>query len=417
MKFSCFGQKFTAEAGIVRLMEDLGDALNTDQTVYMLGGGNPAKIPAVQTRFRQSMAHIMANDDQLERLIGDYAPPHGHTHFATALANLLNQQFGWSIGPQNIALTNGSQTAFFYLLNMFAGVYPDGSCKKILLPLTPEYIGYADVGVVDEIFEAKKPEFEFLDNHIFKYHVDFNNVTVSENIGAICISRPTNPTGNVITDEELNKLSQLALEHDVPFIIDNAYGTPFPNIIFTKVEPIWNDHIVLCMSLSKLGIPGTRTGIIVANEQIVKAISDMNAIVSLAPGIFGTALTLDLVQSGEIIHLGKKVIQPYYRQKADDAVAWLHTALAGIDYYIHKPEGAFFLWLWFKGIPIDSQTLYERLKQRGVIVVPGHHFFPGLTESWPHKFECLRMSYAQDASIVQQGIQIIGDEVKKAYSA
>ena len=34
-----------------------------------------------------------------------------------------------------------------------------------------------------------------------------------------------------------------------------------------------------------------------------------------------------------------------------------------------------FMWLWFKGMPISSQELYERLKQEGVIVVSGHNFF------------------------------------------
>ena len=44
----------------------------------------------------------------------------------------------------------------------------------------------------------------------------------------ICVSRPTNPTGNVITDEELMKLDLLAQQRDIPLVIDNAYGVPFP---------------------------------------------------------------------------------------------------------------------------------------------------------------------------------------------
>ena len=47
MKFSKFGQKFTQPTGISQLMDDLGDALKSDQPINMLGGGNPAKIDAV----------------------------------------------------------------------------------------------------------------------------------------------------------------------------------------------------------------------------------------------------------------------------------------------------------------------------------------------------------------------------------
>jgi valine--pyruvate aminotransferase len=169
------------------------------------------------------------------------------------------------------------------------------------------------------------------------------------------------------------------------------------------------------MSLSKLGLPGSRTGIVIANEEVIKAISGINAISSLAPGGFGATLVLDLISSGEIIRLSQEVIKPYYRQKAKLAVAQLQAELADVDFYIHKPEGAMFLWLWFKGLPITSQELYERLKRRGVLVVPGHYFFPGLQEEWRHRHECIRVTYSQDQAMVRAGLRIIAEEVRKAY--
>jgi valine--pyruvate aminotransferase len=49
--------------------------------------------------------------------------------------------------------------------------------------------------------------------------------------------------------------------------------------------------------------------------------------------------------------------------------------------------------------------------------VPGHHFFPGLGDTdWPHRHECIRVSYAQPEAHVQRGMQIIAQEVKRAYS-
>ena len=90
--------------------------------------------------------------------------------------------------------------------------------------------------------------------------------------------------------------------------------------------------------------------------------------------------------------------------------------MAGLDCFIHKPEGAFFLWLWFRGLPITSQQLYRRLKARGVIVVPGEYFFPGLAEEWPHKYECLRMNYTSPEADVREGIRIIAEEARRAYA-
>ena len=85
---------------------------------------------------------------------------------------------------------------------------------------------------------------------------------------------------------------------------------------------------------------------------------------------------------------------------------------------IHKPEGAFFLWLWMPGLPITNAALYERLKKRDVIVVSGHYFFPGLEgDDWPHKRECIRISYADDWERTERGLDIIAEEVRRAYDA
>jgi valine--pyruvate aminotransferase len=417
VRVSKFGQKFIGGCGILQLMDDLGSALASGEKMIMLGGGNPSHIPQVQAHFRERMSQILDNDSEFERMVGNYGPPQGEKEFIEALAGLLRKEYGWQVQPKNIALTNGSQTAFFCLFNLFAGLCEDGSHKKILLPLAPEYIGYLDLGLTDDFFMANKPEFEYLDNHLFKYHVDFDAVNVTDDIGAICVSRPTNPTGNVLTDAEIEKLCSLAQDHDIPLIIDNAYGTPFPNIIFTEARPVWNEHIVLCMSLSKLGLPGVRTGIIIADERIVAAIAGMNAVISLTPGSLGPILTLDLVKTGKIIQVSRELIKPHYQRKAEWAVAQLQAEMKGLDVYIHKPEGAFFLWLWFKGLPVTSQELYQRLKQRKVIVVPGEYFFPGIQEIWPHKYECLRMSYAQDETTVKEGIAIIAEEVKRVYDS
>jgi valine--pyruvate aminotransferase len=300
---------------------------------------------------------------------------------------------------------------------MFGGEMPDGGFKRILLPLTPEYIGYADAGIPEDLFVSARPTIEYLDEVLYKYHVDFERLQVGEDIGAICVSRPTNPTGNVLTDEEIRHLAALTRERDIPFIIDGAYGTPFPNIIFTEAKPVWDEHIVLLLSLSKLGLPGARTGIVIANETITSAIASMNAIASLAPGNIGAGIALDLARSGEIISLGQEVIRPFYLRKARQALDWFAESMGDVPYRVHKPEGAFFLWVWFPGLPIGSAELYQRLKDRGVIIVPGHYFFPGLQDDWDHRHECIRVSYAQDDATVQAGITIIAEEARRAFAA
>jgi valine--pyruvate aminotransferase len=396
-------------------MDDLGKGL-AGQNVLMLGGGNPAHIPEVQRRFRERMQAILEENGAFERLIGNYDTPQGNGAFLEALAGLLGKEFGWKIGPENIALTLGSQTGFFLLFNMFAGEFAGGKTKKILLPLTPEYIGYADVGLTDEFFVSRRPEIELIADHLFKYHVDFDALDVTDDVGAICVSRPTNPTGNVVTDAEIEKLGAIAKARGIPLMVDNAYGAPFPDIIFTDATLTWDDHIILCMSLSKLGLPGARTGIVIAKAETIKALSDMVGVMSLAPSGIGAGLACEMIRTGEILALSRDVIRPHYEEKAKRAVSLLTRLLGDLDFRIHLPEGAFFLWLWLPNLPITSQELYERLKVRGVVVVPGQHFFPGLEDEWAHRNECLRIGVSQGEETVTQGLDIIADEVKRVFA-
>ncbi len=416
MKFSKFGHKLSGRSGIKQLMDDLGLALAGNKDMLMLGGGNPALIPKINQRFQEIMLDMIQTQQNLDRTLGLYDEPQGNRQFISALAELLREEFHWSVQPANIALTNGSQAAFFMLFNLFAGAFDETSRRRILLPLIPEYIGYADVGVEDDLFIARKPKIEFLDDHLFKYHIDFDNLNVSADVGAICVSRPTNPTGNVLTDGEIDKLMRLSREHHIPLIIDNAYGTPFPNIIFTDAKPIWDENTIICMSLSKFGLPATRTGILIAPEEIISALAGMSAVLNLAPGSIGSALALPLVKSREMISLSKEVIRPYYQKKNTAVRQLILEELAGLDYYIHNPEGAFFLWLWLRDLPITSLQLYERLKQKGVLVVPGNYFFFGLHDTWKHADECIRISYAQEDKVVSAGIKIIADELRKLYN-
>lgn len=436
MNFSKFGQKFTQPTGISQLMDDLGDALKSDQPVNMLGGGNPARIEAVNELFLETY-QALGNDGSFREDINstatssmaNYSNPQGDAGFIDALVGFFNRHYDWNLTSENIALTNGSQNAFFYLFNLFGGAFSDEQNesvdKSILLPLTPEYIGYSDVHVEGQHFTAVLPHIDEVTHDgeagFFKYRVDFdaleNLPALKEGrIGAICCSRPTNPTGNVLTDEEMAHLAEIAKRYDVPLIIDNAYGMPFPNIIYSDVTLNWDDNTILCFSLSKIGLPGVRTGIIVAAPEVITAVSAMNAVVNLSPTRFGASIATPLVENNAIKDLSDNEIKPFYQQQAKKAIALLKQELGDYPLMIHKPEGAIFFWLWFKDLPITTLELYDILKEKGTLIVPSQYFFPGVDVSdYQHAHECIRMSIAADEDTLAKGIAVIGEVVRKLY--
>jgi valine--pyruvate aminotransferase len=189
-----------------------------------------------------------------------------------------------------------------------------------------------------------------------------------------------------------------------------------PDIIFRDVTPIWNENIVFSMSLSKIGLPSLRTGIVVASRETVQALTAMNAVLSLANGTVGQALVEDLLVSGELLEMSRTVIQPYYRAKSEAARDAVHRHFGDrFPYSLHVSEGSLFLWIWFKELPGTTRELYERLKSRDVIVVPGEYFFFGSDEPWEHRDRCIRLNYAMDREDVETGIRIIAEETEQMW--
>lgn len=416
-EFSKFGRHLGCGSGIGELMDDLGHALASGGPgLKMLGGGQPARIPGMNAVWRRRLEELLEEPGGIDRSLTSYDPPQGNPRFLEAIAGLFRSTFGWEIGPANIAVTSGGQTAFFLLFNLLAGRMQDGTRKRILLPLVPEYIGYSDQGIDGGLFHSIPPLIEKTGPHEFKYRVDFDRLEIPPDIAAICASRPTNPSGNVLTDEEVLRLSDLAERHGIPLIIDNAYGAPFPGIIFGEATPFWRPHCVLTYSLSKIGLPGTRTGIVIGPPEIIRALGSMNAIVGLSNPNIGQQVILPLIESGEVLKLSSEVVRPFYQEKRDLALRAAADAFGkDVEWAAHRSEGAIFLWFWFPGMRISSKELYRRLKQRGVLVIPGEYFFYGLdSREWKHRDECIRVSYAMDEAVVRDGLRVIAEEVRGA---
>ena len=421
IQLSKFGNRICERTGILKLMDDLGSAMSGENGLLMLGGGNPAAIPKVQSVWRERMDEILADGTCFDNVLANYDLPKGRPAFIHALVDFLNRHYDWKITERNIAITNGSQNAFFCLFNMIAGEFEDDSRKHILLPLCPEYIGYADQGLDAAFFRTTEPSIEKLANHRFKYHIDFDRLTIDADTAAICVSRPTNPSANVLTNQEITRLSDLAKANDCFLMIDNAYGAPFPGIVFDEdFIPFYDDHVIVSLSLSKLGLPGTRTGIVIANESVIDAVSAANAVVSLANGNLGQEIVTPLLVDDRILDLSRNVIRPFYERKSRRAMTLLDGFLDdALPYYIHVSEGAMFLWLWCENLPIPSSELYERLKTRGVIVVPGHYFFFGSTgtddRESKHRNECIRINHSRPDANVSDGLKIIAEEISRVY--
>jgi valine--pyruvate aminotransferase len=287
-----FGNQMSNLTGVRAIMKDIIETLRAGQgqEFINLSAGNPVILPEVEQLWRDCTAQLLASSEYGE-VVCRYGSSQGYAPLIEAIANDFNQRYGLNLSDRNILITPGSQSIYFYAANAFGGYTQSGELKQVVLPLSPEYTGYGGVSLTPESVVAYKPTLEIDESaHRFKYRPDFSQLTINENTGCVIFSRPCNPTGNVLTDEEVEKIAGLAAPFDVPVLIDSAYAPPFPALNFTEMTPKFGDNILHCLSLSKAGLPGERVGVVIGEPQLVEVLESFQTNMCIHSPRYGQAI-------------------------------------------------------------------------------------------------------------------------------
>ena len=405
--------------GVRAIMKDIIETLEAaeGQEYINLSAGNPLILPEVEQLWRDCTAELLANSSEFGEVVCRYGSSQGYGPLISAIATDFNRRYNLNLSERNILITPGSQTLYFYAANAFGGYNPSGDLKQIVLPLSPDYTGYGGVSLAPEALVAYKPTLDIdAAAHKFKYRPDFSQLTIAENTGCVIFSRPCNPTGNVLTDEEVQKIASLAAPFNVPVLIDSAYGPPFPALNFTEMTPVFGENILHCMSLSKAGLPGERIGVAIGDVKWIQVLESFQTNLCIHPSRYGQAIAARAINSGALAEISLQVIRPFYQNKFDVVENTLDRAMPkDLPWFLHRGEGAIFAWLWLKDLPVTDKEFYQQLKQAGVIVVPGSSFFPGLQENWPHKQQCLRISLTASDEEIAIGMQRLAKVAEQVY--
>lgn len=405
--------------GVRAIMKDIIETLEAaeGQEYINLSAGNPLILPEVEQLWRDCTAELLANSSEFGEVVCRYGSSQGYGPLISAIATDFNRRYNLNLSERNILITPGSQTLYFYAANAFGGYNPSGNLKQIVLPLSPDYTGYGGVSLAPEALVAYKPTLDIdAAAHKFKYRPDFSQLTIAENTGCVIFSRPCNPTGNVLTDEEVQKIASLAAPFNVPVLIDSAYGPPFPALNFTEMTPVFGENILHCMSLSKAGLPGERIGVAIGDAKWIQVLESFQTNLCIHPSRYGQAIAARAINSGALAEISLQVIRPFYQKKFDVVENTLDRAMPkDLPWFLHRGEGAIFAWLWLKDLPVTDKEFYQQLKQVGVIVVPGSSFFPGLQENWPHKQQCLRISLTASDEEIAIGMQRLAKVAEQVY--
>lgn len=413
-----FGTQMSNLTGVRAIMKDIIETLRASQgqEFINLSAGNPVILPEIEQLWRDCTAELLASPEY-GQVVCRYGSSQGYQPLIEAIAQDFNQRYGLSLSDRNILITPGSQSLYFYAANSFGGYTSNGDLKQVVLPLSPEYTGYGGVSLTPESVYAYKPKLEIMEEiHRFKYRPDFSQLTITEDTGCVIFSRPCNPTGNVLSDEEVQKIADLAAPFDVPVLIDSAYAPPFPALNFTPMQPLFGKNILHCMSLSKAGLPGERIGVVIGEPELVGVLESFQTNLCIHSPRYGQAIAAKAIASGALAEIATNIIRPHYQKKFDVVENTLDKSLPkDLPWFLHRGEGAIFAWLWLKDLPITDWEFYQELKKVGVIVVPGSTFFPGLREDWPHKHQCIRISLTATDQEIEIGMQRLADVAIGVY--
>ena len=336
----------------------------------------------------------------------EYAPSYGVDEFVEAVQDYY-AAMNISIRKEDILATYGGSEA---LQLLFSCILEEGDEVLVPEPYYPNYDTFIRVtgGVIRPIPTSPEEGYRFATRERIE-------PLINERTRAILFANPGNPTGLVLTQEEMQTLVEIAAEHDLCLISDEvyrelAYGgrKAISMLAFTEAA----ENVVVVDSVSKrFSATGSRVGVLVSrNEQL------MAHAMKICQGRLCTA-TLDQVGAAAMY---RSLKEDYYEdlrieyQRRRDAVVDGLSRIPGVRFT--EPEGAFYLMVT---LPVDDTEkllyfLLEEFEDNGetMMYAPGRGFYA--TPGKGHNE--IRIAYVIKPEELTRAIELLGLGIQ-AYNA
>lgn len=333
-----------------------------------------------------------------------YTQPDGTITYREKLARYFKEVAGISdLTASNFVTTEGGSEALLYALGIIAN---DGDEVITPEPFYANYTGFTVSSGVTIVPIPSKIEEDFALPPI----EDFEKKITSKT-RAIMICSPNNPTGYVYSKEELTKLKDLVLKHDIFLIADEVYREFIYDDTFTSVLsfPELKDHAIIIDSESKrFSMCGARLGALVSrNEEVLKS-AIKYAQARLSPVFLGQ-IAAEAAHDSDHRSYVMDVRVEYIKRR--DALVNALNKIEGVK--CPMPKGAFYC---MAELPVEDashfcQWLLERFDIDGetLMMAPGAGFYSDPTQG---KKE-VRLAYVLNsadllkcAKIIEEGLKI-----------
>ena len=330
-----------------------------------------------------------------------YTPVDGTAALKQACITKFERDNKLTYSAEEILVSCGAKHSIY---NLFSATLNPGD--EVIVP-APAWVSYPDMAV---LFDAKPVVLRTtLENHL-KITADQLANAITPKTKCLILNSPSNPTGMVYTDEELQALADVLLKHpQIIIMTDDIYehirwtGKPYHNIV--NVCPELKDRTVVVNGVSKgYAMTGWRIGVAAGPVELIKAMKKQQSQSTSNPCSISQAAAVAAFTGDQ------SVLTPMvaaFRERHDYIVA----ALNDLDGFHCLPaQGAFYAFPNVEGamrklcIKDDIAFATYLLEEAKVATVPGSAFLmPGF----------IRLSYATSLDILQKAIAQIGKVVAR----
>ena len=356
MKTSKLIEKISGPASKAWIVGDKAfDMIDRGMDVIHLGIGDPDF---------DTPSHIIAS---LEKALSSgkthYSPLLGETALREEIAIHAKKLYGGQISKENVAVLPGAQAALFSSFLCIAEIGDE------VIALEPTYATYPAVirGSGAKLITVE------LNRNEKGYYLDLNDIekAITSKTKAILINSPSNPSGAVFTQEDLNKLADLCEKMGIWLISDEVYWSLcYENDHASAFNQLHTrENVIVLNSLSKShAMTGWRIGWIIAPEEIIEAMLFLSQAQYFGVSQFVQMAAIEALRDFENPRKFKEI----FRERRDAFVAELNKSKVLKS---NTPQGGMFLLIDIEKTGIDGQLFAERLlEEEHVAVVPGFGF-------------------------------------------
>ena len=318
-----------------------------------------------------------------------YGSSFGLQEFREAVQFATERSRGFRPDLDQVLITPGANIAIYY--TVFCLVDP--GCE-VIVPDPGFSTYYSNIKMCGAV-PVRVP---LKEENEFRMSPDDIEAAITDKTRLIIINSPQNPTGSVLTTDEVKRIYEIAKKHDIYIYSDEIYARMNYEPIGFASPSIYDhckEHVILSNGFSKaFAMTGWRLGTLIGPVAVIERMAALLQTTSSCVSTFVQRAGIEAIRGSQETVTNMMV---EYRARRDMLVDGLNRVKG---FKCLRPGGAFYVFPNITGTGLSSDKVVEKLMDAGVVVLPGHCF-------GEHGEGYIRLCYATSRENIQEGLNRI----------